>query len=383
VLTPALLESAVAQTVGTAGAVNPQAQVGDRVLQVGSSIIFRERISTSASGSTQVMFVDKTTLSVGPNSSILIDEFVYNPNAGTGRMTVTLTKGAMRMVGGNVSHSEGANHQDAVGHDRRARGCGDRQARRNGWLPSHQSFWRAVGDRLPTTTRLGGECATLACMHRSLRKHNPARIWRVRKNGGRRPEHPGPGAARRDSGADPATHQQADTERGSDSPPTDSIVAVLVGNANANLVPAQVQSVQGQTASQTAGSTQVQPAQTQTLAQQSQQSAQQASQQGAVPQVPRPAFYALSIVPDAALGSGVPYLPAAFAVPGTYVVSDMLGYRRGGIDPASGRPQFASLTLQAGLSINGGRRLPNVDILRCLGRLHHARGWDPDLQWGV
>src|SRR6185295_15455502 len=100
--------SAAAQTVGTAAAVNPQVQGGERVLQVGSSIIFRERVSTSANGSTQVIFVDKTTLSIGPNSNILIDEFVYNPDAGTGRMTVTLTKGAMRMVGGNVSHTQGA-----------------------------------------------------------------------------------------------------------------------------------------------------------------------------------------------------------------------------------------------------------------------------------
>src|SRR5262245_15144535 len=97
-----------AQTVGTAAAVNPQVQGGERVLQVGSNIVFRERVSTSASGSTQVIFVDKTTLSIGPNSNILIDEFVYNPNAGSGRMTLTLTKGAMRMVGGSVSHTEGA-----------------------------------------------------------------------------------------------------------------------------------------------------------------------------------------------------------------------------------------------------------------------------------
>src|SRR5262245_47463079 len=99
---------AVAQTVGTTGAVNPQVQGGDRVLQVGSSIIFRERIITSASGSTQVLFIDKTTLSVGPNSNVVIDEFVYNPKTSSGRMTVSLTKGAMRMVGGNVSHTEGA-----------------------------------------------------------------------------------------------------------------------------------------------------------------------------------------------------------------------------------------------------------------------------------
>ena len=59
------------------------------------------------------------------------------------------------------------------------------------------------------------------------------------------------------------------------------------------------------------------------------------------------------MTPDAALGSGVPYLPAAVAVPGTYVVCDVLGYGRGGIDPTTGSARFGSLFLQAGLSING------------------------------
>ena len=353
VLTPALLESAVAQTVGTAGAVNPQTQVGDRVLQIGSSIIFRERISTSASGSTQVMFVDKTTLSVGPNSSILIDEFVYNPNAGTGRMTVTLTKGAMRMVGGNVSHTEGATIKTPLATIGVRGGVATVKHDATGGTQAINHF---------------GALLVTACQ-RQLGSAGNAQRSRACTGASESITRPGYGVSVKTAGAAPSTPapvpqgeiaaltlqltSKPTQSGGSDSPPTDSIVAVLVGNANANLVPAQVQSVQGQTASQTAGSTQVQPAQTQTLAQQSQQSAQQASQQGAVPQVPRPAFYALSIVPDAALGSGVPYLPAAFAVPGTYVVSDMLGYRRGGIDPASGRPQFASLTLQAGLSING------------------------------
>ena len=58
--------SAAAQTVGTAAAVNPQVQGGERVLQVGSSIIFRERVSTSANGSTQVIFVDKTVVETPP-----------------------------------------------------------------------------------------------------------------------------------------------------------------------------------------------------------------------------------------------------------------------------------------------------------------------------
>lgn len=95
-------------SVGTAAAVNPRSTGGTRTLELGSNIVYRERIQTSDTGSVQVLFVDKTTLNVGPGSNLVIDEFVYDPNAKTGSMAVSLSKGAVRFVGGNASHSGGA-----------------------------------------------------------------------------------------------------------------------------------------------------------------------------------------------------------------------------------------------------------------------------------
>jgi hypothetical protein len=104
---------AMGQTVGKAAAVNPastsvQPGRGGRVLNLGNDVIFRERISTSAAGSVQVLFADKTTLNVGPGSDIVIDEFVYDPGSGAGRMAATLSRGVLRFVRGNISHSGGA-----------------------------------------------------------------------------------------------------------------------------------------------------------------------------------------------------------------------------------------------------------------------------------
>jgi len=101
--------AAAAQTVGTATAVNPSSEstppgATTVTLSVGASIVHKERIHTSPTGTVQLRFVDKSTLSISPNSNILIDEYVYNPNAGTGHMTTTLVKGALRFVGGLLSH---------------------------------------------------------------------------------------------------------------------------------------------------------------------------------------------------------------------------------------------------------------------------------------
>ena len=54
------------------------------------------------------LFVDKTTLNIGPNSSLVIDHFVYDPKAGTGQVALSLGKGVLRVVGGFATHTGGA-----------------------------------------------------------------------------------------------------------------------------------------------------------------------------------------------------------------------------------------------------------------------------------
>ena len=44
----------------------------------------------------QLIFLDKTTLNVGPNSDLVIDEFIYDPSRGAGQMAVSMTKGVLR-----------------------------------------------------------------------------------------------------------------------------------------------------------------------------------------------------------------------------------------------------------------------------------------------
>src|SRR5258705_13563992 len=95
---------AICQTVGKTAAVNPAASSGGKLLAIGSEIVHKQRINTDAGGSLQVLFLDRTTLSIGPNSNVVIDEYVFDPNRNTGKMSVSLGKGVMRFVGGEISH---------------------------------------------------------------------------------------------------------------------------------------------------------------------------------------------------------------------------------------------------------------------------------------
>lgn len=101
-----------ASDVGVAAAVNRQArgtlpsgQV--RTMVLGERIIFKQRINTSGSGLVQILFTDGSALTVGANASLVIDEYVYNPNKGTGKLAVSFGKGVMRFVGGKLSKKKG------------------------------------------------------------------------------------------------------------------------------------------------------------------------------------------------------------------------------------------------------------------------------------
>ena len=109
----ALSAAANANTVGTAGAVNTTSSgtppgAPTRVIEIGTQVVENEKIQTTATGSVQVLFIDKTTLNVGPNSTLVIDRFVYNPATTKGELALSLGKGVVRVVGGIATHSEGA-----------------------------------------------------------------------------------------------------------------------------------------------------------------------------------------------------------------------------------------------------------------------------------
>ena len=100
---------ALAQQVGTATAVNPVSEgtppggAADK-LTVGARVMHNERIHTSPSGSAQLLFLDKSSLSIASNTNLVINEFVYDPAANSGHMLTRLTQGTLQYIGGQLSH---------------------------------------------------------------------------------------------------------------------------------------------------------------------------------------------------------------------------------------------------------------------------------------
>ncbi|MFN4018602.1 MAG: FecR domain-containing protein [Reyranella sp.] len=75
----------------------------ERVLRVGVDVQANEVITTSANDRAHLMFLDGTSLSVGPNAQLTIDKFVYDPSTKTGDLAINASKGVFRLVGGKIS----------------------------------------------------------------------------------------------------------------------------------------------------------------------------------------------------------------------------------------------------------------------------------------
>jgi hypothetical protein len=371
---------AEAQSVGTAAASNtrsdgtpPGGQT--RQLQIGTQVVRREKVTTSATGSVQVLFIDKTTLNVGPNSAIVIDEFVFNPATDTGTMAVTLGRGVLRVVGGQATHTGGGTVRTpaatigirggvaTVSHDTQK---GTRVVNHFGTITvtspvSGAQVIRRPGFAVtvaPPSTAGSGAGGTSS---------SPTRVTQAEVDG-----------------ANAVLTSKGGQTGGATVTPSDQGVARAgVGTVNAAITPA-VRSVQAQTTSES-GTRTVTAATTQSAASTvTQSAATQRTDSAVTPPVlpvapvvvaptppppvvlPAPTAYAMITTRspagnDPGVIANAPYLLGTFAASGTYNVSPVLGYRVGGAN-ADGTPNTTSRVFQSSLNITGAGAAQNATL---------------------
>lgn len=77
-----------------------------RTLSQGTAVQQNETIQSNASGRGQILFQDETTLTVAPDSALVLDEFVYAPGGSGGKLAISLTQGALRLIGGQATRQQ-------------------------------------------------------------------------------------------------------------------------------------------------------------------------------------------------------------------------------------------------------------------------------------
>ena len=73
-----------------------------RLIQAGYKIIQNHTLETDAIGRAALLLIDGTSFSIGPNSSVTLDKFIYNPETAEGSLEVS-SRGLLRLVGGKVT----------------------------------------------------------------------------------------------------------------------------------------------------------------------------------------------------------------------------------------------------------------------------------------
>ena len=80
-------------------------QEAERVLRIGVDVQANELITTNANDRAHLLFLDGSSLTVGPNAQLTIDKFVFDPTTKTGELAINASKGVLRLVGGKISKS--------------------------------------------------------------------------------------------------------------------------------------------------------------------------------------------------------------------------------------------------------------------------------------
>ena len=77
----------------------------ERILRIGIDVQANELITTSATDRAHLVFLDGSSLTVGPDARLTIDKFVFDPNTKKGELAINASKGVLRLVGGKISKS--------------------------------------------------------------------------------------------------------------------------------------------------------------------------------------------------------------------------------------------------------------------------------------
>src|SRR5262249_5791036 len=96
-------------TIGVAASITPSAEAGRgtvfQKLAPGSELHASETVRTGGAGKADLVFVDRTNLTVGPTSEVVLDQFVYDPVGSSGKVVLQTTRGDFRFVSGTQDSS--------------------------------------------------------------------------------------------------------------------------------------------------------------------------------------------------------------------------------------------------------------------------------------
>jgi hypothetical protein len=107
----ASIPHSASERVGVVAAVRGDVKIAasgsvGRIAESGKPVYLGDEVRTGEQGRLQILLLDETVFTIGPNSAIVIDRFVYDPATSAGEVNAKILKGTFRFITGKIAHKK-------------------------------------------------------------------------------------------------------------------------------------------------------------------------------------------------------------------------------------------------------------------------------------
>ena len=91
------------QLIGIIGAISGNVKTETRELKTGDKIYLNETILAGADSGTQILLLDQSTFTIGSDSEVVMDTFIYDPDTNDGKIIAEVKQGSLKVISGLIS----------------------------------------------------------------------------------------------------------------------------------------------------------------------------------------------------------------------------------------------------------------------------------------
>ena len=91
------------QLVGIVGAISGTVKTETRQLKAGDKIYLNETIYAAPGSGTQILLLDQSTFTVGEDSEVVMDTFIFDPETNDGKIVASVKQGSLKVISGLIS----------------------------------------------------------------------------------------------------------------------------------------------------------------------------------------------------------------------------------------------------------------------------------------
>jgi len=91
------------QLIGIVGAISGTVKTETRELTIGDKIYLNETILAGVDSGTQILLLDQSTFTIGSDSEVVMDTFIYDPDTNDGKIVANVKQGSLKVISGLIS----------------------------------------------------------------------------------------------------------------------------------------------------------------------------------------------------------------------------------------------------------------------------------------